>query len=663
MFAGACIENECFECADDDDCFDGGKCLDGACIQCEVDADCVAPGLCRNNMCCNEGILPGSDCNPLNNAPASAEFPGSNKDCPFDVSEFCDAYGTCLPNGTCDNDTNRCKEIGQFCVVEDAKCAWCLEDADCEGWECDDFAETTGPFCNGNADCRECGEDADCAAYESFCEGTFSCSATGCVADVPSYTPCGTATEPVCDYINDRCVAECVVDQDCVDLHGAVENFCNGTRVCNEDGTCGYSGTTCPSGQCLPIAEKCYDCEDNMDCGADRGFPGQDVCVIGQDGIEAGDNDTNYCAECLVDSDCDQGVCDVVVDFPKQNTCIDCLEDDDCEGTDTCLKGECVQCTEDCPCPDGSYCLTEYPYHCGFRFGRPEINNLNICVQCRNDGDCPTGQVCNEAECPEGDDIYDDCGEYIGTERSEGVMINECVGCVTDEDCNETATDPCKVDGVCDEDTNTCSYSSPCGQLECFPAGYYNTEDFGKTTFVDCEDGYCPSKDYYCSACASNEACMDELFCNGVESCDKNGGCQEGVNPCAEGQLCDEAADDCLDVDCLEDTDCLFFEECDEANECAAAAATCGLKLPKSIKGDKLAEGTKIKIKGIKGQDFDAAADAYFGPDILEVGAAQMNKKQTKRTSVIKGIPGAVFVAGDILTVRVGDCEGTMEIK
>ena len=87
------------------------------------------------------------------------------------------------------------------------------------------------------------------------------------------------------------------------------------------------------------------------------------------------------------------------------------------------------------------------------------------------------------------------------------------------------------------------------------------------------------------------------------------------------------------------------------------------LKLPKSIKGEKLAEGTKIKIKGIKGQDFDPTADAYFGPDIVEVGAAETNKKQTKRISVVKGVPGAVFTKGDTLTVRVGDCEGTMTIK
>jgi hypothetical protein len=245
-------------------------------------------------------------------------------------------------------------------------------------------------------------------------------------------------------------------------------------------------------------------------------------------------------------------------------------------------------------------------------------------------------------------------------------MINECVECLDDSDCDdrlEDLDDPfavCNVNGKCDNETNTCSYTNPCGQLDCYPAGYYNSDDFGKVTADDCSD--CPTFDYYCANCANDEACMDDLYCNGVESCSKEG-CVAGTSPCAEGLLCDEATDACLAVDCLEDTDCMFFETCDAQNECVEIQPTCGLKInPKQMKANKLfaRDSWTFKIKGLKGQSgFDPNAPKYFGEQITEIESVVKNGKLKSK---VKGDSANPINPG-ILEIWVGTCQGTVVLK
>ena len=644
-FAGACIDNKCFECLVDGDCYGGSddKCVDGVCIECSVDADCELGELCRNGNCCGEAVIIEPECT-IDSDCLQESITGDG--------EFCNKQGTCLPDGTCDNTTDQCTKIGQYCVEADQKCAWCIEDEDCAGWDCDEYSETTGPICNGEADCRDCAVDDNCTNSENFCGGTWSCTDIGCVVDNATYDPC--AAEPVntvCDEANDRCVEECADAGDCYDLYGEEENFCNGTRICLADGTCGYSGTTCPSGQCLPIAEKCYDCEDNADCA--NFFTGKPVCITVYDENE--DPDTNYCSECQFDTDCADGVCLVNEDV-RLNTCVDCIDNEDCEGTDTCLDNVCVQCTVDCPCPDNSYCLIEPPkVECS-------VSNLerNVCVECLDDSQCPEGDTCLVAICP--DPIpggFDDCGNQLPPIYGAGTLVNECVECLDDSDCDDRLADlddpfaVCKTGGVCDNATNTCSYTNPCGQLDCYPAGYYNTEDFGKVT----DDSDCPTFDYYCADCANDAACLDDLYCNGVESCTK-GGCVAGVSPCAAGLLCEESTDSCLAVDCLASTDCMFFENCDAQNECIEKEPTCGLKIsPKQMQANKLfaAEGFTFKIQGIKGQTgFDPNAPKYFGEQIDEI---QSVVKKGKLKTQVKGDTANPINPGT-LEIWVGNCAG-----
>ena len=78
--------------------------------------------------------------------------------------------------------------------------------------------------------------------------------------------------------------------------------------------------------------------------------------------------------------------------------------------------------------------------------------------------------------------------------------------------------------------------------------------------------------------CLSNSDCDDTVFCNGAETCDANGICQPGTDPCP-GQLCRESDDTC--VDCLSNSECddgLFCtgaETCDASGLCQPGSDPC----------------------------------------------------------------------------------------
>ncbi len=89
--------------------------------------------------------------------------------------------------------------------------------------------------------------------------------------------------------------------------------------------------------------------------------------------------------------------------------------------------------------------------------------------------------------------------------------------------------------------------------------------------------------------CSRDGDCDDGLFCNGRERCDHGydglASCWAGDSPCAEGQVCDDAADQCIGGFCTDDTDCddgLFCngaETCnvdtDGAGECVSGSDPC----------------------------------------------------------------------------------------
>ncbi|MGB2987124.1 MAG: C25 family cysteine peptidase [Phycisphaerae bacterium] len=87
---------------------------------------------------------------------------------------------------------------------------------------------------------------------------------------------------------------------------------------------------------------------------------------------------------------------------------------------------------------------------------------------------------------------------------------------------------------------------------------------------IDC-GGPCPPCE-----CTSDEVCIDDLFCNGTESCDALGHCQDGVAPCPP-PLCHEDTDTCglcaLDEDCADGLYCNGVEWCDPMGSCQPGAS------------------------------------------------------------------------------------------
>lgn len=68
--------------------------------------------------------------------------------------------------------------------------------------------------------------------------------------------------------------------------------------------------------------------------------------------------------------------------------------------------------------------------------------------------------------------------------------------------------------------------------------------------------------------CMTDADCDDGLFCNGAETC-VDEVCQDGTNPCEEGQDCDEDNAVCVVEGCQSNEDCPEGEVCDvQTAEC-----------------------------------------------------------------------------------------------
>ena len=93
--------------------------------------------------------------------------------------------------------------------------------------------------------------------------------------------------------------------------------------------------------------------------------------------------------------------------------------------------------------------------------------------------------------------------------------------------------------------------------------------------------------------------------------------------------------------------------------------ATCGLKIsPKKVKANKIIAGKqKITIKGLKGQSFDPNAQLAVMEESVQENAASVTVKKDKRKSLLEATGIGVIEEGGLLTIRLGDCEGTVGIK
>jgi hypothetical protein len=162
-------------------------------------------------------------------------------------------------------------------------------------------------------------------------------------------------------------------------------------------------------------------------------------------------------------------------------------------------------------------------------------------LQCTIDAHCDDDQFCTGAEscvdtlCVEGS--YP-CGALLCNEDT-----NACVVCVGDAECGDglfcNGAEVC-VGGNCSPGTY------PCGQLLCneeFNACVNCLEDFDCDDGVDCSMDFCQSG--LCNASPDDSRCGDGVFCNGIEFCDVEMGCQSPGNPCPDPVTCEEPSGTC----------------------------------------------------------------------------------------------------------------------
>ena len=188
---------------------------------------------------------------------------------------------------------------------------------------------------------------------------------------------------------------------------------------------------------------------------------------------------------------------------------------------------------------------------------------------CTIDADCDDAAFCNGQEsCSAGI-----CTAGIAPDCEDGI------GCTADG-CNE-ATDGCvhfPFDIVCDNGL-FCDGGEICHSVFDCVAGLAPDCDDG----VGCTTDTCDEGADGCEQVASDAACDDGLFCNGIETCDAILDCQAGAGPdlddgvACTADSCDEPSDQVVhtpvDASCSDGQFCNGTETCDASAGCLAGAS------------------------------------------------------------------------------------------
>lgn len=254
-------------------------------------------------------------------------------------------------------------------------------------------------------------------------------------------------------------------------------------------------------------------------------------------------------------SRCDDGLfCNGVETFdglqcqPGANPCDDGIA---CT-TDSCDEAmdRCAFLPVNSVCNDGLFCN-------GVEF----CDSLLGCLSGPNP--CDDGIACTIDSCNE---TLDACGHAPNAAVcQDGVFCNGAEVCDVALGCRP-GTDPCDdgiacTVGVCDEGTDSCLQLP--NHAACVDALFCNGVETCSLTLgcqpgaSPCDDGVacsidsCDEPTDSCSHAPNDAACADGLFCNGVETCDVVLGCQPGTFPCADSlactiDTCDEPTDSCI---------------------------------------------------------------------------------------------------------------------
>ena len=502
--SGACSlvpDHEGFSCNDGDLCTIGDQCVEGVCT----------PGVAPN---CNDGNLCTDDsCDP------DAGCVHSDNIAPCEDGELCTIGDTCA-DGACLSGGPLACDDGDLCNGEES----CVPGKGCTPGiplSCND-----GDPCNGNETCDptvgcQAGDALQCDDGD-VCNGEEACvPGVGCLPGVPL----------VCQEDGDVCT-----DMHCDPEAGCVTVL--NSAPCDDEDVCTW-GDHCHLGQC--ISSGTLTCDDNNGCTDDSCDP-KSGCVF-----------LNNTAQC------DDG--------------------NECTTVDACENGVCVpSVASDVLCDDDNICTDDI---CNPDLGCIHTNNTTVC----DDGDaCTASDNCKDAKCVPGqplvcnDDLFcngvETCDFLVGCQPGEPPVLVDGVDCtmdVCDEDIDQVLHTP--MDGWCDDKLfcnglETCDFTD-----DCQPGAPPETDDE-----VECTEDTCDEDADQVLHTPMDGWCIDDLFCNGVETCDQFNDCQPGLPPelgdgvgCTE-DTCDEDVDQVvhtpMDELCLDDLFCNGVESCDPFNDC-----------------------------------------------------------------------------------------------
>lgn len=506
-------------------------------------------GLCTSDTHCNDGFgctiddcdpgnpaadstgcvhLPdASQCNDSNPCTDNACVPGQG--CVYTPNDVC---GDCSGNPKgCDDGIactiDSCDSTGQ-CVHTPAHSA------------CADKNPCTDELCVIGVGCVITSDDTNECADATFCDGVEFCSKGKCEAGKPACDDGVECTDNICNELKKLC-AFVPDDPSCSD--GV---FCNGVEICNRKKGC-QAGAP-------PV------CNDNDLCTNDLCDPATDQCAfIEKDG-------------------CDDGLlCNGVETCDPLNGCQpgttpDCHDGVDCT-TDLCNPqlNTCEHIPDDSLCSNGLFCD-----------GTEVCNPLTGCVP-GTAPDCDDEVDCTSDSC---DEDNDQCLHVPNTNSCDDLLF--CNGQETCDpvlDCQPGSV-PCQGGLVCDEPTSSCGECSettpcppgPCGAPQtcvdgrCQP-GTPNCDDN-----VSCTADFCSPATNQCEHTPDDSVCNNGLFCDGVEICNPQTGCQPGApvncndNVLCTTDLCVEATSQCTftpsDAFCDDGLFCNGTEVCHPTQGC-----------------------------------------------------------------------------------------------
>jgi len=381
---------------------------------------------------------------------------------------------------TCNEDTDSCTTgdtaINHTCEM-DLCGAECEDDHDCPDTVCADS-------CIGN-------DWYEYPDQPNACLGDCTCEENDCSGVVPIIT------------VNHPSCLGCTVDENCSGLNSDVDT-CDGTKVIAYEGVC-------QNYNCVNVTVIVEECDDGLYCnGTETCEAG--ACIKETQPIDCSGNDLSPIATCNNDPDNNPLTWDFFAGF---TSICDEANDQCTTGTlitshtcNTTCGAECVSAA-DCPekCTSTSHKLYELIgcNNCSCEYGSYSCVVGSCGAECDEDTDCN----CPDDYC-DGTTLYDypDNGE-CGTSGSDGCL---CLN-------GTSETEPCEPDIIPDSiDICGCITNDDCDPLD---------NDYCNGSLIMHDEGICVN-----DSCTINtstvQECLDELYCNGAETCE-NASCVAGT--------------------------------------------------------------------------------------------------------------------------------------